>query len=58
MYRPYEPVYIIDKYCFHCKKLLEKEKHWFFACDHCFCSAKCRKYFILGNTHFLDINHH
>lgn len=42
MYRPSEYIYYIDRFCFNCKKPLEKDKPWFFAYDHCFCSKNCR----------------
>lgn len=38
------------KHCFYCNFNLAYSQIWFFAHDRCFCSEKCRNYFISGNN--------
>ena len=38
------------KHCFYCNFNLAYSKIWFFAHDRCFCSEKCRNYFLSRAT--------
>lgn len=50
-----EPIEL--KHCFYCKFNLTYSEIWFFAHDKCFCSEKCRKYFMVDNNRIRDINY-